>query len=155
MVFNEMVIGIVLISIIVWVIVLTIGLLRMTRHYNRLTDGITKTGLRDILDIHLKGQGESAKKILDIEKELLKMDLDGLRHIQRVGIVRFNPFSDTGGAQSFTMALLDGKNNGVVMTSLYGRNGNRWYVKEIGEGVGKNIEVSKEEQNAIKQAEKM
>jgi hypothetical protein len=50
------------------------------------------------------------------------------------------------------MALLDGADNGVVMTSLYGRNGNRWYVKEIHSGKGKNLELSKEEETAIKQA---
>lgn len=80
-------------------------------------------------------------------------ETSGLGHLQRIGIVRYNPFSDTGGAQSFSLALLDAAGTGIVITSLFARTGNRWYVKEITGGKGKGIDLSKEEEVAIRKAQ--
>jgi len=56
----------------------------------------------------------------------------GLRHaVQHVGLVRFNPFEDTGGKQSFALALLDGGADGIVLSSLHSRTATRVYVKAI------------------------
>ncbi len=138
--------------VIVWMTILTLFVFRMIGHYNRLTAGITKTGLRDVLE-SLLGREEHLKKQLgEIGERIARVEADGTVHIQRLGIVRFNPFSDTGGSQSFSLALLDAQENGIVITSLYARTGNRWYVKEIRDGKGKDLELSKEEQSAIKKA---
>jgi hypothetical protein len=104
--------------------------------------------LEQILSTQKKLRGETD----DLYKTLEEVKKDGRLHIQRVGLVRFNPFSDTGGSQSFTLAILDGHNNGLVMTSLYARTGHRWYVKEVIAGKGKELALSKEEQAAIKKA---
>lgn len=127
----------------------------MVRHYNTLIGGTTKTTLKDVLDDVMRHQ----KLLLDSTKENRKK-LDELEeevtfHIQRIGLVRFNPFADTGGSQSFTLALLDGEGNGLVMTSLYGRSGNRWYVKHVKAGKGIELELSKEERTAIEKAKKV
>jgi len=56
----------------------------------------------------------------------------GLRDaVQHVGLVRFNPFEDTGGSQSFALALLDANADGIVMSSLHSRTGTRVYVRAI------------------------
>src|SRR3989344_5821662 len=73
--------------------------------------------------------------------------------VQRVGLVRFNPFSETGGDQSFALALLNGKDNGVVLLSLHGREGTRVYVKPVKDGES-TYELSKEERQAIEEARK-
>ncbi|MDO8451651.1 MAG: DUF4446 family protein [bacterium] len=138
-----------------WISLVTVFVIRMTRHYNRLTDGISKTGLKDILTNVLDTQRGLKEHILAIEHAVSDIRTDGGFHIQHVGLVRFNPFSDTGGSQSFTVALLDGHDNGLVMTSLYARTGNRWYVKEVREGKGRELELSKEEQSAIKKAQNL
>ena len=54
-----------------------------------------------------------------------------MRAFQRVGLVRFNPFEDTGGNQSFALALLDAEGNGWVLSSLHARTGTRVYAKPI------------------------
>ncbi len=54
--------------------------------------------------------------------------------IQRTGLVRYNPFEDTGGNQSFAVALLDANGDGVVVSSLHARNGTRIYAKAIAGG---------------------
>ncbi len=71
--------------------------------------------------------------------------------IQHVGIVRFNSLADEGGNLSFALALLDEHKTGAVLTSLYGRQGNRLYTKKIIEGVGETG-LNEEEQNALFQA---
>lgn len=70
---------------------------------------------------------------------------------QKVGLVRFNAFEDVGGEQSFSVALLDARNNGVVMSSIYGRQDSRTYIKGITNGEGERS-LSQEETKALKQA---
>lgn len=131
---------------------LTYIVIKLQVHYNRLTHGATGRTLTEVLDGLLTELVDVKNRTAVLEKAAHALQTDGLGHVQRIGVVRFNPFSDTGGAQSFTMAILDGHGSGVVMTSLYARSGNRWYVKRIVEGKGKDIELSKEEALAIKQA---
>jgi hypothetical protein len=102
--------------------------------------------LEKILDAYSKNK----KDIAVLSQTITRLEQEGQTHLQRIGIVRFNPFSDTGGSQSFTIALLDKEDNGIVMTSLYARTGNRWYIKYIKGGVGVDVELSKEEKAAIK-----
>ena len=153
MVFNSMsIVSIVFVGMIIWMGVLTVLVIRAVSHYNRLSKGITKAGLREVLETILRILGSVRKKSESLDQKVAKLEGEGALHIQRIGIVRFNPFADTGGAQSFSIALLNSANCGIVMTSLYGRNSNRWYVKEVRGGVGSDIALSKEEQEAIRNA---
>ncbi len=72
---------------------------------------------------------------------------------QKISIVRFNPFGDTGGDQSFALAVLDDHDSGYVLTSIHGRGGTRMYIKPIDFGKSK-YNLSKEEQQVIVQATK-
>jgi len=72
---------------------------------------------------------------------------------QKISIVRFNPFGDTGGDQSFSIAVLDAHNSGYVLTSIHGRQGTRSYVKPIDYGKSKYT-LSEEEKQAVTQAAK-
>ncbi|HEY1016630.1 MAG TPA: DUF4446 family protein [Herpetosiphonaceae bacterium] len=71
--------------------------------------------------------------------------------IQHVGLVRFNPFGDVGGDQSFAVALLDGERSGVVLSSIYSRAGVRTYGKQVLGGASTHP-LSDEEEAAIAQA---
>jgi len=92
------------------------------------------------------------KDIEDLKKYCEKNTRDGMLHIQKVGLIRFNPFKDTGGDQSFVLALVDGNNTGVVISGLYSRAGTRWYAKKVVSGKGVDYELSDEEKAAIKEA---
>ncbi len=72
---------------------------------------------------------------------------------QKISVVRFNPFGDTGGDQSFTLAVLDAHDSGYVLTSIHGREGTRVYVKPIDYGQSK-YQLSNEEKQAFTQAAK-
>ena len=71
--------------------------------------------------------------------------------IQKIGIVRYNAFKDTGSDLSFTLALLDEKNNGVVLNGIYSREMSNIYAKPLKEGKSQYT-LSEEEQEAIKRA---
>ena len=72
--------------------------------------------------------------------------------MQKVGILRFNPFADTGGDQSFVFAILDGNDTGIVLTSLHSRSTTRWYAKNVKKGKGVDFDLSQEEEKTIKTA---
>jgi hypothetical protein len=153
MVFNEVSLFFIGIGVIfVWITILTVVVIQMTSHYNKLTMGITSGTLKEVLAELIGKYDKTGKDIGSIYKTIDLLSKDGELHLQRLGIIRFNPFSDTGGSQSFTIAILDGKDNGIVMTSLYARTGNRWYIKHIKLGASEDVELSKEEQSAIKKA---
>lgn len=140
------------IIILFWLCIMTVLVIRMMQHYNRLSAGVSKKGLKEILETMLAKEQSLEHITQEIRRTLDESMRDGKRHVQRIGIVRFNPFADTGGSQSFTIALLDGHDDGLILTSLYARTGNRWYLKEVRGAKGKNIELSKEEESAVKQA---
>ncbi len=71
------------------------------------------------------------------------------RSLHRVGMVRFNPFKDIGGDQSFSLALLNGKNSGFIISSLYSREGARIYCKAIIDGKSEKHPLNEEEKKAI------
>ncbi len=106
--------------------------------------------LEELLDQFRKLK-ESFKKVFQ-EIEILKKEQEFA--IQKVGIVRFNPFSEVGSDQSFSIALLDANDNGMVITSLYTREGNRVYGKPIKNGQSEYL-LSKEEREAIVQAQNL
>jgi len=95
----------------------------------------------------LKDNFEKLSKEFEIFKKESKF------MVQKVGIVRFNPFSEVGGDQSFSIALLDGNDDGLVITSFYTREGNRVYGKPIKQG-SSQYALSQEEIKAIESAKK-
>ncbi|MBZ9569847.1 DUF4446 family protein [Patescibacteria group bacterium] len=95
--------------------------------------------------------GNLEKNFEKLSEELEKLKKESKFFIQKTGVVRFNPFSEIGGDQSFSIALLDGNNNGSVITSLYSREGNRVYAKPIVNGKSQYF-LSKEEKEAIEKA---
>ena len=92
-------------------------------------------------------------KILEDSFDKLSLEFENLKKehrfsIQKKGIIRFNPFSEVGGDQSFSLALLDGNDDGLVITSFYTREGNRVYGKPIKNGKSQYA-LSQEEIKAI------
>ena len=85
-----------------------------------------------------------------ISNKLEELKKNSKFSIQEIGIVRFNPFKESGGDQSFSIALLDGNKDGVVITSLYGREGNRIFAKPIKKGKSEYL-LTEEEKKAIEQ----
>ncbi len=92
------------------------------------------------------------KQINENYEELLNMvtDIDAIvsQNIQKVGLIRYNPFDEMGGNLCFALALLDGKNSGVVINGIHSRTGSFTYAKPIELGVSTYL-LSDEEVNAV------
>jgi len=71
--------------------------------------------------------------------------------IRNVGLVRFSPFHDTGGDQSFALALLDSQGDGVVVTALHSRSDSRLYAKPVERGAS-HYSLTPEEREAMDRA---
>ena len=130
-------------------LILLIWLFRLARHYNSLTKGIEEKTLMNALVGIQKTLAEHEKTAVFVKGELQKLKEDGHLHLQNLVLKRYNPFSDTGGDQSFILALMDGNKDGVVITSLHSRENTRFYVKSVKGGVGIDHPLSDEEQKMI------
>lgn len=124
----------------IWLVILTFLFFRIIKQYKNLIKGVNEG--------YLKGN-----EIIDINKRIGILEKEGLTHIQRVSSLRFNPFNEAGGENSFIICLLNGKLDGVIMTGLHTREKTRMYAKKIENGKSK-FELSKEEKQAINEATK-
>lgn len=136
----------------IWITVLSIFLWRTVSHYNNLTKGSNNKNLRLILDSLLKQMATAKTDIENLKERYDRIEKDSTKHIQKIGLLRFNPFKDTGGDQSFILSLVDKNDTGVIISGLYSRSGTRWYAKRIKEGKALEHELSEEEKKAIKEA---
>lgn len=137
--------------IFVWLIAISVFFWRILQHYNKLTRGVTEKTLRSVLEELLKNVELNTKEIDSLKGYTSKLEKDGLLHVQKIGLVRFNPFKDTGGEQSFILALTDSSDTGVIISGLYSRTGTRWYAKKVNQGKGVEYELSEEEKKALKE----
>ncbi len=128
---------------------------RRTGRLRRQLDGLTRGGdganLGEVLDAHLDKVYAVARELDDLSARSAILEAAGRRAIQRIAIVRFNPFEDTGGNQSFALALTDAAGTGFVVSSLHSRTGTRVYAKAITEGRSDGA-LSQEETEALRQA---
>lgn len=118
---------------------------------NRLFKDKDKRGFIKVFEDILRQEKENIKAIDELRLEVKKISEKELNHFQKLGLVRFNPFNETGGDHSFSLSLLDGKNNGWVMTGLHTRERTRLYVKPI-KALKSEYELSDEEEKAINKA---
>ncbi len=113
------------------------------------------SGLKKDLEQILIDQNRAITKINQELKEqddsLNRLYKDNRSNIQKIGFIRFNPFSDAGGNISFSLALLNAKDEGIVISSLHGREGTRIYAKSVKAGRSES-KLTDEEIEAIKNA---
>jgi len=134
-----------------WLIGLTIFLWTYIRGKKKIQKEIKAQGLDVVLEKLSKNLNKMEIDIQELYKISDQLTKLTTQSITRVGIVRYNPFSNTGGDQSFSIALLNSQNNGLVISSLHSRNETRIYSKPIVSGQSK-YHLSEEEYKAIKKA---
>lgn len=122
----------------------------MSKNYSIFTQGVHKKTLEDVLTNIVKEQKLAKKDIAFLMDRCDNIESKGLLYIQKIGLLRFNPFKDTGGDQSFILSLIDAKDSGVVITGLYSRSGTRWYAKKVINGKGVDHELSEDEKKSLK-----
>ena len=139
-------------AIFIWLLVLSVIFYKARTHYNALSRGVTKQNLSSLLEKLLSEVDFSKKELVEIGRRYDKIEYNSLGYVSKLGLLRFNPFNDTGGDQSFILAMLNSRNDGILLSSLHGRTGTRWYSKKIKGGKSLEYELSNEEKTAIKNA---
>ena len=136
----------------IWAGILTVIFLKFYLTERRISKNLKKQSLIEVLDGLYVKEAEVAKLLENLNNRTTQLERNSQFYIQKVGLVRFNPFNDTGGDQSFILSLVDSGDTGVVISSLHTRNGTRWYAKRVESAKGVDHELSAEETKAIKQA---
>jgi len=114
-------------------------------------EGAKIENVENILKDELKKMQKQEKEMQRIVEEISRMDGITQRSFQKIETIRYNPFGDTGGDLSFSIALLDAKDNGFIITSLYTRGDTRVYAKPIKAG-GSEYTLSEEEKTVLQKA---
>lgn len=146
---------ILLITIIILVILYIINTIKLSKIKNNYTQFMNKLGKNTSIDEDLRKYILAVEKVEQENKETQEA-INNLKYnieecIQKVGMVRYSAFSDVGSDLSFALALLDNKNNGVVLNGIYGSDSSNIYAKPVTNGISKYA-LSKEEKEAIEKA---
>lgn len=137
-----------LIVIGVWLLVLSILFFWFYRFLHKLTKDTEESELTKILTKIFKVQKDNEQAVAAAAREIRRLETEGKSHVQKIGIVRFNPFKEIGGDHSFSLAILDGDDSGAIITCLHTRERTRVYIKPIKKGKCE-LELSAEEKKAL------
>ena len=125
--------------------------LYMKELYRKMMTGAEGANLERMLIGHLNEIQEVSEENAAIKRENERLDSLLQLAITRVGVVRFRAFDDMGSDLSYAVALLDSYNDGVILTSIFGREDSRSYVKPVEKGQS-TYQLMPEEQQALDEA---
>jgi hypothetical protein len=143
----------VLIILGIWLLALSVVVWRFFALFNKLTRGVEVTDLKKVLEKVLEREELNRKEVSEAFKRIGYLEEDGKLHTQKIGLTRFNPFKELGGDHSFSLAILDANDSGIIITSLHTRDRTRVYMKDIKKGKS-SFELSAEETKALSIAQK-
>ena len=151
---NEFMLAMVILMIILFLIVIII-LIRFSILNKRYKNFMKKLGngknIQEDLENYIHRVETVEKQNGEIESQVQILNTDLKKCIQKVGIIRYNAFKDTGSDLSFTLALLDENNDGVVLNGIYSREMSNIYAKPVNNGKS-SYTISEEEAKAIQKA---
>ena len=150
---NAAYIAIAALLVAVLALLVAIWLTLMTRRLSRLGKFRPQmpADLQDAVDREGQRLDQLTSRVQDVVGRMPAVEARSTAAVQRLGIVRFNPFGDTGGQQSFVVALLDARGSGFVLSSQHSRQATRVYLKQISQGRS-DAQLSDEEAEAIRRA---
>lgn len=139
------------ILLLVWVALLQRSEARLRRRLRRVLTGGESTSLDQILAQQAQRLDGLSGRVDALNKLHHELEAITQRAVQKVGVIRYNPFADAGGDQSFAIALLDAEGNGLVVSSLHSRTETRVFAKPVRSGRS-TYPLSDEEQQAVRKA---
>jgi hypothetical protein len=134
-----------------WVLYLQIRLRRLREQYSRLMAGSNGIDLEGLLNQHVDDVRKALDTVSELETRARTMEQTLQHTVQWIGIVRYNPFRNTGGAQSFALAVVDARGDGFVLSSLHARENTRVYAKPLNQWESEYT-LTDEEREAISRA---
>ena len=136
----------------IWTSILSLLTLRTIGRYNRLMRGANNLNFSQVLERIVKKQDLDGNDIQQILAKVAKIEIANQKNFQKYALVRFNPFEDTGGDQSFILAILNDQDSGIVISSLHSRENTRVYTKLVENGKATTHQFSKEEKEVVARA---
>jgi hypothetical protein len=124
---------------------------RTLRQFRQLSSGVEGQPLDQLLQKILDRSETDSQTLARLEADLKNLGTEVETHVQNVGLVRYNAFNDTGGDQSYALALLDAHGDGAIVNGLFHRTECRVYVKPVQEWKS-TYSMSDEEAEAIRRA---
>jgi hypothetical protein len=124
---------------------------RLASRLDAITGGSEAQSLESVLGAHLERVRAVVVDVDRLAARTALVERDLRQTLGRVGLVRYNPFEETGGNQSFALAVLDGNGDGFVVSSLHARAGTRVYAKAVKAGAAEAA-LSDEEAAALREA---
>ena len=137
--------------LVIWQLVMTFKYLKLHKKYNTYMQCSNGKNMEDKIDAYYSEFNAINSAIQNLDKQIDELNSKNMHNFSKIGFVRFTAFSEVGSDLSFTIALMDGNNNGFVLSSIYGRNDNRFYAKPLENGESK-YRLSEEEGLAIRKA---
>lgn len=135
----------------IWIAALEWRFLRATRTLRILFTGRTGVDLEQMLRGYIQRVDHTDQMVSELVARTEQLEKKAPTNVQHVGVIRFNPFPDKGGDQSFAVALLDDHADGVVFTGLHSRGDSRVYSKPVVGGAS-TYALTEEEKEAISRA---
>lgn len=133
-------------------IILIVKLVTLNKKYRNFMKKLGNgKNIEEDLETYMYRVDKVEKQNADILNQIKVLDTDLIKCIQKIGIVRYSAFKDTGSDLSFALALLDENNDGVVLNGIYSREMSNIYAKPIQNGKS-TYTVSEEEAQAIQKA---
>jgi hypothetical protein len=149
----EILIGLVVLVVLQFGVVMALSsrVNRLSRMVRSLLTGPDGADLETMLQQCLQASDRALERGDELENRLIAIATEMRGCVQHVGLVRFDAYGDVSGEQSFSLALLDGLNNGAIITGLFGRMDSRCYGKAVVDGVTEQA-LSEEEGQALHMA---
>lgn len=147
-----LILGLFCIILILLYIISIIRFGKLNKRYNNFIKKMSNgDNFEETLNIYMKRVNDISEKNEEVIRYCQKIDNNISKCIKKVGIVRYNAFKDTGSDLSFTLALLNEENTGVVLNGIYSREMSNIYAKPIQKGKS-SYTISEQEQEAINKA---
>lgn len=147
--------GYIIIGLLAFVIILFIMLMitlkslsNLESKYRKFMRGVDNKNLEELIMGYLDKIDKSKEETEYMKKLYENLELRLESCVQKVSIVRYRAFEDVGSDLSFSIALLDHNNNGVIVTGIYGRNESTTYAKPIDRGISR-YDLSQEEKHVL------
>jgi len=147
----EIILLIVVLGLLAWNLFLQWQYLILKKRLRAIFNGRGGRDLEGVLAEATKRIRQNQKDIQAVRKFSLELERMARASVQKVSVVRFNPFAETGGNQSFVLCLLDDRHTGAIISSLFVSSGNRLFAKPIKEGKSE-FPLTREEAKALREA---
>lgn len=139
---------ILIVILFITIIVAFSSISRLEKKYRKLMRGVNNKNLEELVTSYLDNIDIAKSKVEQTEKICENLEEKMKNCIQKISVIRYKAFEDVGSDLSFSIALLDEKNDGVILTGIYSRNESTTYAKPIDSGISR-YDLSEEEKSVL------